>query len=184
MKKDLEVYHRSACRVISGCLASTPVPLLLLESLTPPLEITLNHQALAFYERALRLPADNFPLQQLASRTIQPRLKKRPSWRSHCTSQKNQATREKLFLCPSTPPWTPPNFTVTTFIEGCSRSNPGRPDAAADFFRSLPTSEVVVWTDGSVPSPLGPGGAGVHAFFGRCSTSSSLSYSAGPASSS
>jgi len=35
LKKDLEVYHRSACRVISGCLAFTPVPLLLLESLTP-----------------------------------------------------------------------------------------------------------------------------------------------------
>jgi len=33
---------------------------------------------------ALRLPADNFPLQQLASRTVQPRLNKRPSWRSFC----------------------------------------------------------------------------------------------------
>jgi len=52
LKKDLEVYHRRACRVISGSHASTPVPLLLLESLTPTplLEITLNHQALAFYE--------------------------------------------------------------------------------------------------------------------------------------
>jgi len=133
----LEVYYRSACRVFSGCLASTPVLLLLLESLTipPPLEITLNHQAshgrrqgawppgfsnmvarglkvlffglfplappwkrlnsanfrsffvapsplenflptplyqaLTFYERALRLPAGNFPLQQLASRPVQ-----------------------------------------------------------------------------------------------------------------
>jgi len=34
-KKELEVYHSSACRVISGCLASTPAPLLLLEFLTP-----------------------------------------------------------------------------------------------------------------------------------------------------
>jgi len=59
-KKELEVHHRSACRVISGCLVSTPAPLLLLESLSS-LEITLNHQVLAFYERALRLPADNFP---------------------------------------------------------------------------------------------------------------------------
>jgi len=61
LKKNLEVYHRSARRVISCCLSSTPVPLLLVESLTLPLEITLNHQALAFYEWALRLPADNFP---------------------------------------------------------------------------------------------------------------------------
>jgi len=30
----------------------------------PPLEITLNHEALAFYVWALRLPADDFPIQQ------------------------------------------------------------------------------------------------------------------------
>jgi len=65
----------------------------------------------------------------------------------------------------------PPSFTVNTFIEGCSRS-----DAAADFLRSLPT------TGGSVPSPLGARGAGVHAVCGGCSSSSSLSYSAGPVS--
>jgi len=67
-----------------------------------------------------------------------------------------------------------PNFTVTTFIEG-------RPDAAVDFLRSLSTSDVVVWTDGTVPSPLGAGGAGVQVVCGRCSSSSSLSYSTGPA---
>jgi len=72
---------------------------------------------------------------------------------------------------------------VTTFIEGCSRSDPGRSDTAADFLRSLPTSDVVVWTDGSVSSPLGAGGAGIHAVCGRCSSSSSLSYSADPVSS-
>jgi len=66
LKKYLEMCHKSACRVESGCLASAPVLLLLLESLAPPLEITLNHQALAFFELALRLPADNFPLQRLA----------------------------------------------------------------------------------------------------------------------
>jgi len=135
-------HHRSARRVISGGLASTPVPLLLLESLTSQLEISLN--AFAFYERALRLLADYFPL---AFRPVQTRLKKRPSWRFFCSSQENQAPREKLILCPSTPP----NFTVTTFIEGCSRSDPGRFDTADDFLRSLLTSDVVLWTDGSVP---------------------------------
>jgi len=58
-------------------------------------------------------------------------------------------------------PLGPPNFTVTTFIEDCSRSDPGRPDAEADFLKRLPTSDVVVWTDGSVPSSLGAGGAGI-----------------------
>jgi len=47
LKTYLEVFHRSCRKVTSGCLASTPVPLLFLESLTPkfshPLEITLNH---------------------------------------------------------------------------------------------------------------------------------------------
>jgi len=56
LKKELEVYYRSACRVISGC------PVVVSRIAHPPLEITLNHQALAFCERTLRLPADNFPL--------------------------------------------------------------------------------------------------------------------------
>jgi len=157
------------------------VQLLLLESLTPfQLEIVLNHQAFTFYERALRFPADNFPLQQLASRPVQPRLKKR----STCSLQENQAPREKLILCPSAPPWTPPKkkLTVNTFIEGCSRSDPGRSNTAIDFLRSLPTFDVVVWTNDSVPSPLRAGGAGVQAVCRRCS--SSLSYSADPVSSS
>jgi len=78
-------------------------------------------------------------------------------------------------------PLDPPKLHLTTFIEGCSRSDPGQSDTAADFLRSLPTNDVVIWTD--VPSPLRAGGAGIHAVCGRCS-SSSLSYSAGPVSSS
>jgi len=52
------------------------------------------------------------------------------------------------------------------------------------FSQKSPTSVVVVWTDGSVPSPLGTEGAGIHSVCGRCSSSSSPSYSAGPVSSS
>jgi len=40
---------------------------------------------------------------------------------------------------PNHSPLEPSNFTVTTYIEDCSRS-----DAAGDFLRSLPTSDVVV----------------------------------------
>jgi len=85
---------------------------------------------------------------------------------------------------PTYSPLDSPNFPVTTVIEGCSRSNPGRSDTAADFLQSLPITDVVVWTDGSVPSPLCAGGAGFHAACGRCSSSSSLSYTAGLVSSS
>jgi len=44
LKKELKVYHRSACRVIFGCLASTPVPLLLVELQSP----AGNHAELGF----------------------------------------------------------------------------------------------------------------------------------------
>ena len=52
----LEVLHRAACRVITGCLSSTPSSLLLLEAQLPPLKLTLDHQTLYSFERALRLP--------------------------------------------------------------------------------------------------------------------------------
>jgi len=73
-------------------------------------------------------------------------------------------------LVPIRSPLDSPNFTVTTFIEGCSRSDPMQ---QLTFLRSLSTSDVVVWTDGSVPSPLGAGD--VQVVFRRCSSSSSLS---------
>ena len=47
----LEVLHRAACRVITGCLPSTPSSLLLLEAQLPPLKLTLEHQALYSFER-------------------------------------------------------------------------------------------------------------------------------------
>ena len=52
----LEVLHRAACRVITGCLFSTPSSLLLFEAQLPPLKLTLEHQTLYSFERALRLP--------------------------------------------------------------------------------------------------------------------------------
>ena len=52
----LEVIHRAACRVITGCLSSTPSSLLLLEAQLPPLKLTLEHQALYTFKRALRDP--------------------------------------------------------------------------------------------------------------------------------
>ena len=52
----LEVLHRAACKVITGCLFSTPSSLLLLEAQLPPLKLTLEHQTLYSFERALRLP--------------------------------------------------------------------------------------------------------------------------------
>ena len=57
----LERLHRVASRVITGCLSSSPIPLLLSEASLPPLRVNLTHFTLLSYERrALRLPA-SFP---------------------------------------------------------------------------------------------------------------------------
>ena len=46
----VERMHRSSCRIITGCLSSTPIPLLHVEALLPPLRVTLIHQSLSFFE--------------------------------------------------------------------------------------------------------------------------------------
>ena len=40
---------------VTGCLSSTPIPLLHIEALLPSLRVGLTHQSLSFFERALRL---------------------------------------------------------------------------------------------------------------------------------
>ena len=98
----LEVLHRASCRVITGCPSSTPTSLLLLEAQLPPLKLTLEHQALSSLERALRLPPDFSSLYALATRNVPYRLKKKPSWRSFCSSatQPLPSPRETLTMCP------------------------------------------------------------------------------------
>ena len=61
-----------------------------------------------------------------------------------------------------------------------SRSCPTRHEPAKSYLGSLPSTDIPVWTDGSVPSAFGPGGAGVHIICNSCSTTTSLSSSAGP----
>ena len=61
----LEALHRAACGVIFGCLSSTPSSLLL-EAQLPPLKLSLEHQALSSFERALCLPPDFSSLNALS----------------------------------------------------------------------------------------------------------------------
>ena len=56
----LERLHRAASRAITGCLSSSPIPLLLFEASLSPLRVILTHFILSSYERALRLPT-SFP---------------------------------------------------------------------------------------------------------------------------
>ena len=56
----LECLHQAASRDITGCLLSSPIPLLLTEAFLPPLRVTLTYFTLFSYERALRLPTIHF----------------------------------------------------------------------------------------------------------------------------
>ena len=47
----LKRLHRAASRAITGCLSSSPIPLLLSEASLPPLRVTLTHFTLLSYER-------------------------------------------------------------------------------------------------------------------------------------
>ena len=180
----LERMHRSACRVISGCLSSTPIPLLLLESSQPPAQLTLTYQALHYYERALRLPS-TFPISNLACHTVKPRLIK-SSWRAFTSTHPLIANftgdREPLVNCPPFPPWNHPHFVVSSSIPGCNRTDPpdSRQIAALSHLNSLPPHDLELWTDGSVPSTFGKGGSGVFAVCSLCCTEENLSFSSGP----
>jgi len=79
----------------------------------------------------------NFPLQHLSSSRIQPVWRKNLPGDLCAHHRKTKPPRENLILGPHTHSLTfrPPNFTVTALIEGCFRSDPGRPDAAAKFFQ-------------------------------------------------
>ena len=120
--------HRSSCRVITGCLSSTPIPLLHIVALLPALRVTLSHQSLSFFEQALRLPPI-FPIASLANSNPRTRFKK-SSWksfsRSHNLTPNLHLAREPLILCPPKPPWfTPSTYTILHHLSfPCSRKDP------------------------------------------------------------
>ena len=177
--------HRSSCRVITGCLSSTPIPLLHIGALLPPLRVTLTHQPLSFFERALCLPS-TFPIASLANSNPRTRLKK-SSWRSfsrsHNLTPNLHLAREPLILCPPKPPWSiPSTYTILLhLLSPCSRKDlPSlRNTTATSHLFSLSHSDISAWTDGSVPGGLGRGGAGIHIKCTKCVTATSLSFSTG-----
>ena len=75
-------------------------------------------------------------------------------------------------------------LTVSPFILDCTGNSTARLQSASSRLSFLPPSDIQVWTDGSVPSLFGPGGAGVYVTCSKCNTSNSLSFSSGPIASS
>ena len=181
----LERLHRAASRAITGCLSSSPIPLLLTEASLPPLRVTLTQFTLFSHERALRLPT-SFPISGLARLGLKPKLC-RSSWRAFASTQPlmlpSTCSRKALVACPPCPPWNLLSFTVeSTLSSSCSRSDPphSRQGAALAHLDSLPPHDLVFWTDGSVPFPFGKSGSGVLANCSLCGTEATLSFSAGP----
>ena len=163
-----------------------PSSLLLLEAQLPPLKLTLKHQALSSFERALRLPPDFSSLYAMATRNVPCRLKKKPSWRSFCSSatQPLPSSREILIMSPPFPHGLQPaSLFPPSFPTAQATVQPDSSLLQADYPPS-PPSDIQVWTDGSVPSLFGPSGAGVYVTCSKCNTSNSLSFSTGPIASS
>ena len=120
----LERLHQAASRAITGCLSSSPIPLLLTEASLPPLQVTLTHFTLFSYERALRLPT-SFLISGLARLGVKPRLC-RSSWRAFASTNPlmlpSTSSRETFFAYPPFSSWNLPSFTVESiFSSSCSR---------------------------------------------------------------
>ena len=116
--------HRATSRAITGCLSSSPIPLLLTEASLPSLRVTLTHFTLFSYDRALRLPT-SFPISGLARLGVKPRLC-RSSWRAFASTHPlmlpSSCSREALLACPTFPPWNLPLFTVESTLSSPSSS--------------------------------------------------------------
>ena len=137
-----------------------------------------------FYERALRL-STSFPISGLTRLGVKPRLC-RSSWRAFASTHPlmlpSTCSREALLACLPCSFWNLPSFAVeSTLSSPCSRSNPplSRQGAALAHLDSLPTHDLVLWTDGSVPFYFGKSGSGVLANSSLCGTETTLSFSAG-----
>ena len=147
----LERLHRAASRAITGCLSSSPIPLLLSEASLPPLRVTLTHFTLFSYKRALRLPT-SFPISGLARLGVRPRLC-RSSWRAFASTHPlmlpSTCYREALLACPPFPRWNRPSFTVeSTLSTPCSRSDVPLSLAKVRLSPILTLSPLMIWCFG------------------------------------
>ena len=146
----MERLHRAASRAITGCLSSSPIPVLLTEASLPPLRVTLTHFTLFSYERALRLPT-SFPISGLARLGVKPRLC-RSSWRAlastHPLMLPCTCSREALVACTPCPPWNLLSFTVESILSSpCSRSDP-LTLAKVRLLPILTLSPLMIWYSG------------------------------------
>ena len=159
----MERLHQAASRAITGCLSSSPIPLLLSEASLPPIRVTLTHFTLLSYERAHCLPT-SFAISGLTRPGVKPRLC-RSSWRAFASTHQlllpSTSPIEALLACSPFPSWNLSSFTVESALSTpCSRSDPpfSRQYAALAHLDSFPSHDLVLWRDGSVRFPFGKDG--------------------------
>ena len=182
----LECLHQAADRTITGCLSSSPIPLLLSEASLSPLRVTLPHFTLSSYERALRLPIF-FPISCLLRVEVKPRLFE-SFWRdcasTHPLMLPSTCSREALLACPPSLPWNLSSFSVEPMLfSPCSRSDlPLSLSRQAATLAHLDSLPLTIWYSGQTALFLFLLARWfcVLASFSLCGTDTTLSFLACP----
>ena len=165
--RQLEVIQRKAARIITGCVASTPVSALEREAQLMPLRLRGQQLAACALIRAATRPDDD-PLRLLiaARQHVSKRLKVERSWLPLTMADVSERglrlrdVRGRDGILP-TPPWQPwPCFDVRTELafEPIDDSQAALREAAERTLAGLPCADAVVWTDGSVSGNQTNGG--------------------------
>ena len=166
----LEIAQRRGCRVVTGCLRSTPAAALEREADQLPFALRRRQLAAVAVERHLRdVPED--PLQSLLTEVRPPlRLYQDRGWadtglRVSAEAGLEGLPREPMTVVPETAPWETPPTRISfgsTLCRPTSRSDAPETSLAAaqDTLRNLPPAEVTVFTDGSAASGLENQGGG------------------------
>ena len=173
----LEVAQRQACRIITGCLRSTPAAALEREADLMPFAVRRKQLAAAAAERHLRdLPGD--PLQPLLQEARpRRRLHRDRGWADAGLEVSAEAglgglLREPTLVVPSAPPWESAAEGVsiyTTTTRPTKRTDPPdkRLEAVRETLAELPPADYTIYTDGSATEGAENGGAGVVIFRGE-----------------
>ena len=153
--QQLEILYKAACKVFSGCLSSTPIPLLLIETHLPLLKITLKHQAFSCFGRALHLLQELFILKHSWLKISDQPVKEETLCGIILLIHKRNPSilvRTINYVSPN-PHWTPIKFTISSFICNCIGPSLSQLlEYAKILLLSLPPPDAYAWTDESVPS--------------------------------
>ena len=180
----LERLHRATNLLITSCLSSSPIPFFLSDAFLSPLRVTLNHFALFFYVGSLCLPTSFF-ISGLARFEVKPRLS-RSYWRGFGSTAPLMVTRnspwEAFSIFPPSFPRNPPSFRLElTFSTSCSVLTPlSRQGVALVYLDSLPSHNLVIWTNGFAFYPFGKEGSDVLVNCSLCGEKAILSFSGCP----